>query len=102
MDAPFVGPRTPVEQAIARVWSELLGINAIGVNDHFFSDLGGHSLLATQVCSRLRDTFEIDVPLRTFFETGTVASLGRTVEDGLLAAIEQMSDDDVQRQSREA
>jgi amino acid adenylation domain-containing protein len=102
MDAPFVGPRTPVEQAIARAWSELLGMNEIGVNDHFFSDLGGHSLLATQVCSRLRETFEIDIPLRTFFETGTVASLARAVEDGLLAAIEQMSDEDVRRQSREA
>jgi acyl carrier protein len=102
VEAPFVGPRTPVEEAIARVWSELLGIREIGVNDHFFSDLGGHSLLATQACSRLRETFAIDIPLRAFFEAGTVAALGRTVEDGLLAAIEQMSDDEVRRQSREA
>jgi amino acid adenylation domain-containing protein len=102
MEAPFVGPRTPVEQTIAGVWSELLGIADIGVNDHFFSDLGGHSLLATQACSRLRETFAIDIPLRAFFEAGTVAALSRTVEDELLAAIERMSDDEVARQSREA
>ena len=102
MEAPFVGPRTPVEQTIAGVWSELLGITDIGVNDHFFSDLGGHSLLATQVCSRLRETFEIEVPLRAFFEAGTVAALARAIEEELLAAVERMSDDEVARQSREA
>jgi amino acid adenylation domain-containing protein len=101
MEARYIGPRTPVEQTIANVWSELLGIDGIGVNDHFFSDLGGHSLLATQVCSRLRDTFAVDIPLRSFFEAGTVAALGRTVEDALLASIEQMSDDEVRRQSLE-
>jgi len=99
MEAQYVSPRTPLEQTIADVWSELLGVANIGVNDHFFSDLGGHSLLATQVCSRLRDTFDVDIPLRAFFEAGTVAALGRTVEDALLASIERMSDDDVRRES---
>jgi amino acid adenylation domain-containing protein len=100
-ESSYVAPRTPVEQAIARVWSELLGVSDMGVHDHFFGDLGGHSLLATQACSRLRDAFQVDIPLRTFFESPTIASLARTVEDALLAAIEQMSDDEVRRQTLE-
>ena len=97
----YVAPRTPVEHAIARTWSELVGVADIGVHDHFFADLGGHSLLATQACSRLREVFQIDIPLRTFFESPTVAALARTVEDVLLATIEQMSDDEVRRQTLE-
>jgi amino acid adenylation domain-containing protein len=99
--AQYVGPRTPLEQAIADVWAELLGVKDIGVNDHFFGDLGGHSLLATQACSRMRDTFQVDIPLRSFFEAPTIAALARTVEEALLATIEEMSEDEVRQQSLE-
>jgi amino acid adenylation domain-containing protein len=74
----FVPPRTPVEEMLADVWAQVLGIERIGVHDSFF-DLGGHSLLATQVVSRVCDTFRVDLVLRSFFEAPTVAGLAQTV-----------------------
>jgi len=55
-------PRTEVERRIASIWSEILGIEQVGIYDNFF-ELGGHSLLATQVASRLRDAFSVELPL---------------------------------------
>ena len=60
------------------MWGELLGREQIGVYDNFF-ELGGHSLLATQVVSRVRDTFQVRLSLRSFFEKPTVASLAELV-----------------------
>ncbi|MHC5731882.1 MAG: phosphopantetheine-binding protein, partial [Nostoc sp.] len=52
----YVAPRTPVEQSVANIWQQLLGIERLGIHDNFF-ELGGHSLLATQVISQLRKSF---------------------------------------------
>jgi amino acid adenylation domain-containing protein len=73
-EAGMVLPRTPLEIAIAEVWSEVLGLETIGAFDNFF-DVGGHSLLATQVISRLRTRLGIDVPIRNLFEGPTVAAM---------------------------
>jgi amino acid adenylation domain-containing protein len=100
-DRTFVAPRSPLEEAIAKAWSELLGRPQISVHDNFFGELGGHSLLATQVCSRLRDTFDVEVSLRSFFESPTIADLAHVIEDALLSDIEQLSDDEVRRLSGE-
>jgi acyl carrier protein len=78
LDAPFVAPRTPVEQEVAEIWSALLGVSPIGVHDSFL-DLGGHSLLATQVTSRMCALFGIELPLRAFLEASTVAELALLV-----------------------
>ena len=86
LEAAFVAPRTPLEAAIARIWSEVLGIDSIGVHDNFF-ELGGHSLLATQVVSRIAETFHLDLPLRTIFETPTVAQLAVSVVEGECALV---------------
>ncbi len=72
----YVAPRTEAEKKIAEIWSAVLHISRIGTQDNFFS-LGGHSLLATQVLSRLRQAFEIDLPLRAIFEAPTVAELAK-------------------------
>jgi amino acid adenylation domain-containing protein len=74
----FVAPRTPVEAAIAEIWASVLSIEQVGVEDNFF-ELGGHSLLATQMMARIRDAFQVDVPLRTLFEAPTVAEFTRTI-----------------------
>ncbi len=71
---------TPVEQLVAGIWSEVLGRPELGPEDNFFA-LGGHSLLATQVLSRLRTQFGVELPLRLLFETPTVASLARRLEN---------------------
>ncbi|MEM7585919.1 MAG: amino acid adenylation domain-containing protein, partial [Acidobacteriota bacterium] len=84
VDISSQGPRTPVEELIAMIWSEVLGHESIGVEDSFF-ELGGHSLLATQVMSRLRLRLGVDIPLRSLFEAPTVASLAAQVEAALRA-----------------
>ncbi|HEX3527654.1 MAG TPA: amino acid adenylation domain-containing protein [Thermoanaerobaculia bacterium] len=74
LDSAFVAPRTPLEERLARLWSELLGLDPVGVHDNFFA-LGGHSLLAGQVVTRLRDDLGLELPLRTVFDHPTVAAL---------------------------
>lgn len=72
--AAFVPPRDGLEQTIAAVWRDVLGVDRIGANDNFF-DVGGHSLLATQVVSRLRKVLDIEVPVQVLFEEPSVAGL---------------------------
>jgi amino acid adenylation domain-containing protein len=74
----YLAPRNPTEQTIADIWSELLQRDRIGINDNFF-DLGGHSLLATRIIARLRDAFAVELPLRAFFESPTIAALAKLV-----------------------
>jgi amino acid adenylation domain-containing protein len=66
-DAVHIPPQTPLQHQIAAVWSEVLGLDRVGINVNFF-DIGGHSLLATQVISRLADRLDMDIPLRLLFE----------------------------------
>ncbi|HKY31335.1 MAG TPA: amino acid adenylation domain-containing protein, partial [Candidatus Polarisedimenticolia bacterium] len=67
-------PRTPMEEALAAVWREVLGLEEVGVTDGFF-DLGGHSLMATRIIARLRSALGVEVPLRLLFESPTIEGL---------------------------
>ncbi len=78
-EASFLAPRTPMEETLAALWSELLKIERVGIRDSFF-DLGGHSLLATQLTTRVRSRFGVELPLRVLFESPRVESLARVVE----------------------
>jgi acyl carrier protein len=82
LEGVFVAPRTPTEQALAEIWAQILRMERVGVHDNFFA-LGGHSLLATQVVSRLRNTLQVALPLRSFFEHPTVAELAQAAVDCL-------------------
>ena len=79
----FVAPQTAEENALARVWQDVLGLERVGINDNFFN-LGGHSLLATQVMSRTRQAFNVEIPLRQFFQTPTISGLARCIEERML------------------
>lgn len=74
----YVGPRTPVEERLAALWSETLKLQRVGVHDNFF-DLGGHSLLAVQLISRVRAEFKVELPLVSLFTGPTVAELAERV-----------------------
>ncbi|HEY9875968.1 MAG TPA: amino acid adenylation domain-containing protein, partial [Candidatus Obscuribacterales bacterium] len=75
----YVAPRTSVEGVLVGIWSKVLGREQIGVHDNFF-DLGGHSLLATQLISRIRDAFQVELPVSQVFEAPSIASLARYIE----------------------
>ena len=74
----FVAPRTALEEIVAGTWTEVLGIEQVGIHDDFFA-LGGHSLLAMKVTSRLQRLLQVHVPLHRFFEAPTVAQLTQTI-----------------------
>lgn len=74
-----VAPRNDTERRLAAIWKQILGVPQVGVHDHFF-ELGGNSIWAVQVISRLRDEFDVEMPLRALFDTPTVAGLAEVIE----------------------
>ena len=72
-------PQTPVEELLAELWRGLLRVPQVGRTDHFF-DLGGHSLLAMQLAARIREWFQVEMPLKDVLEAGTVAELAVRIE----------------------
>jgi amino acid adenylation domain-containing protein len=106
LEASYIAPRTEVERTITNIWQDVLHIEKAGIHDNFF-ELGGHSLLATQFISRLREAFQVELPLRSLFETPTVAELAITIAQRkaeqvdsetlaqMLAELDQLSMDEV-------
>nr|WSZ19204.1 amino acid adenylation domain-containing protein [Streptomyces canus] len=76
----YIAPRTPVEEQLARVWADVLGVDRVGIHDNFFS-LGGHSLLAMRVVNGLANKVQMDVPVRDLFAHPTVAGLAEHLGD---------------------
>ena len=71
-------PTNATEQAVADIWTQVLGLKRVGIHDNFF-DLGGHSLIATQIIARIRNHFRVQLPLHGFLETPTVAGLAAKI-----------------------
>jgi amino acid adenylation domain-containing protein len=101
---PFVPPSTVAEKTIAEIWARVLKVDRVGIHDNFF-ELGGHSLLAIEIVSRLRDVFQIDLPLRSLFENPAVAALAAQIAEtkaapeetaSVLAELESLSDEQAQ------
>jgi oxalate---CoA ligase len=87
LTASFVAPCTPTEEALAGLWAEILGLDRVGIHDRFL-ELGGDSLLATQVISRVRQIWHVEVPLHTFFQAPTVASMALIIIQQKAAQVE--------------
>ena len=79
VDADYAAPETATQEAVAKIWSDLLRLDRVGVKTNFF-ELGGHSLLATQVISRIRDFFGCEIPLRVLFETPTIQAIASRID----------------------
>ncbi|MEO7362444.1 MAG: amino acid adenylation domain-containing protein [Gemmatimonadaceae bacterium] len=78
----YVAPASGREIELAKIWSEVLGVDEIGLHDNFF-DLGGHSLRAAQVASRIRNVFGLEIPLAAIFAQTTIADLAGVVDEYL-------------------
>ncbi|ACB52422.1 polyketide synthase type I [Crocosphaera subtropica ATCC 51142] len=109
----YVAPRNEIENAIANIWQEILGIQPIGVNDNFF-DLGGHSLLAIQALSRLKETFQVELSMGSLlYEAPTIAGITAIIEQNkeetedlealseVLAEIQSLSSEEIKAQLNE-
>ncbi|MER7773363.1 phosphopantetheine-binding protein, partial [Kitasatospora sp. NPDC096140] len=87
----FVAPDGPVEELVAAVWADVLGIERVGAHDNFF-DLGGNSLLALRLVSQVQEAIDIDLPVRQVFDQPTVARMADQVEARLRAELSQTGD----------
>jgi acyl carrier protein len=106
--APLVLPRSSIEDKLAKIWAEVLGIDELGIYDNFF-DLGGHSLTATRIVSLVLKQFQLEIPLRSLFESPTIAQMGEVIAeyqgkqidvgelDRLLTEIETMTEGEAQK-----
>ena len=86
----YVAPASPLEELLADIWAQVLGLERIGVDDNFFAR-GGHSLLATQVVARMRNALNVDIPLPRIFETPTIAALAAWIEQKLQGTTEKVA-----------
>src|SRR5262245_12100851 len=108
LDRPFVAPRTPIEAQLAQIWSEVLGLDHVGVDDNFF-DLGGHSLTAARVVTRAIKHFQLELPLAALFQAPTVADMALVILeaqakrlessdlDRILSDVEALSEEEAER-----
>ena len=106
-NANVVAPRTPIEETLVDMWRRALRVNRLGIHDNFFR-LGGHSLLATVLVSRVREAFQIELPVVSLFEAPTIAELAGVIEKCIVSQIDtkqllnivaetaDLSDDEVQ------
>jgi len=109
---PYVAPKNPTEDRLARIWADVLALDEVGSADNFF-DLGGHSLAATRVASRIIQQFQLEIPLQSLFESPTIADMAAVIsayqentsaEHGLAALLnelESLSDEEAHRLVRE-
>lgn len=106
--AAYHAPSTDVETKVAAIWREALGVDPIGLDDDFF-ELGGNSLIGLQILSRLRAEFEVELPLRSFFEARTVQGMVASIEgelstssddlarlEAILGEIESLTDEEIE------
>ncbi|MBW4611876.1 MAG: SDR family NAD(P)-dependent oxidoreductase [Desmonostoc vinosum HA7617-LM4] len=92
----YVAPSGEIECKVAQRYQELLGIEQVGIYDHFF-DLGGNSLIGTQLIFQLRKDFQIELSTRLIFEASSVSALALVIEEVLIAELEKLSEDEADK-----
>jgi len=104
----YMVPRTPIEEELVKIWTEVLSLNKVGIHDNFF-DLGGHSLAATRILSRVINKFQLQIPLQSLFAARTIAELAKVILEHqdektgavelerLLVELESNSEEEVRR-----
>jgi acyl carrier protein len=104
----YVAPRTRVEEALVRIWAEVIGLAHVGIHDNFF-ELGGHSIAAFQIMFQVIKEFELEVPLQSLFQSPTVAEMavvitecrGKKLDEKemsrILTELESLTDEEAQR-----
>jgi amino acid adenylation domain-containing protein len=97
----YKAPSTATEELVAQIWGEVLKVEKISTDENFF-DLGGHSLLATQVISRIRETFQLEIPLRTMFEAPVLDSFAAALESARESGAVAVASGPIQRAARRA
>lgn len=90
----YIAPDTPIEEAVANLFSDLTNVAQIGLYDNFFQ-LGGHSLLITQLSSRIQTLFEVELSLRALFENPTVIDMAILIEEKMLEMLEALDEDEI-------
>ncbi|MGH7794616.1 MAG: AMP-binding protein [Candidatus Binatia bacterium] len=106
LENPFVAPENSVEQTLAGIWAEVIGLDQIGIHDNFL-DLGGHSLAASRIISRVIDTFRVELPVQSLLEAPTVAKMTLVITQNqsnnadkditsILSELEALSDQEAQ------
>ncbi|MER6175999.1 amino acid adenylation domain-containing protein [Streptosporangium sp. NPDC001681] len=88
--AAYAAPRTPTEEALGRIWAEVLAVERVGIHDNFF-DLGGDSITSLRVTSRVRRAFDVEISPRELFTAPTVGALAEVVQDMILASFERVA-----------
>jgi acyl carrier protein len=108
LDSPFVAPRDPIEEELAKIWAQVLSLDDVGIHDNFF-ELGGHSLAAARVISQVIKRFPLEIPLPFLFQSPTIAEMARVIAkhegcnlkeqdlDRLLSELETLTDEQAQR-----
>ncbi len=108
LDNVYVAPTNSIEEELARIWGDVLGVNQVGIHDTFF-DLGGHSLRATQIISRIIMTLKVELPIKFFLNSPTVAEMAASITDhgekklgekelkGILTELESLAEEEAQR-----
>jgi amino acid adenylation domain-containing protein len=108
LENPFVAANTWTEKKLTSIWAEVLNLSRVGIHDNFF-DLGGHSLAASRVVSHVIRDFQLELPLRSLFQSPTVAEMAAIIGEhqdktlpaeeieGILAEIESIREEEVQR-----